>query len=275
MIQNKHVAFISAALSVLMWSKSLLGIAPGVHLQFNIGRRVIPIKGVFIAEEELEVTERFGGTGVLWKSTGLYGLTKHIGFRLFIPVFLKRRVGSAVSRGLSDISLEAIFIRFFKPYNATLLSAGFFAPTGDSTVTPALGTGNYNLLLTAQWIHSSPDWYWSFLLRPIVSFKRKGVNAGSVLNFEYLFGPKFTLKHANLPMAVLLEMDGAWRKPARVNGVIVPNTGGTVVIVGPLVSVRTRRMILQGRVQFPILQRFSGLQPKVNYLAALTMQYYF
>lgn len=252
-----------------------MSIAPGVHLQFNIGRQVIPIKGMVIAEEELEVTERFGGTGVLWKSTGLYGLTNHIGFRLFIPVFLKRRVGSNVSRGLSDISFETIFIRFFKPYNATLGSIGFFAPTGDSTVTPALGTGNYNLLLTAQWIHSSPHWYWSFLLRPVISFKRKGVYAGSVLNFEYLFGPKFTLEHAKLPMAILLEMDGFWRKPTKVNGVIVPNTGGTVVIVGPLVSVRTGRMILQGRVQFPILQRFSGLQPKVNYLAALTMQYYF
>lgn len=249
-------------------------LAPAVHLQFNIGRRVVPIKGALIVEEELETTVREDATGILWKTTALYGLTNHIGLRLFIPVFLKRKLYDNVARGLSDISLEMLFLRFIHPYNVTLASVGFFAPTGSSKSTPQLGTHNVNLIFTAQWIHSSPHWYCSFLMRPIVAIERKDVYSGSILNFQYLFGPKFSLDD-NTPLALLIEVDGAYRKAVTYKDIRVPNTGGTVIIAGPFISARVGRAIVQGRVQLPILQRYSGNQPNFKYLAAATVQYLF
>lgn len=264
---------------ILIFSISQTGflkaLAPAVHLNFNIGRRVVPIKGALIVEEELETTVRENGTSLLWKNIALYGLSQHTGLRFFVPVFLKRKFGENTSRGLSDISLEAIYFRFLQPYNVTLFSFGFAAPTGSIKPRPPLGSGNFNLIFTWQWIHSSPHWYCSFLLRPIGAIKRHGRNAGSLLNFEYLFGPKFTLPNSQIPLAALLIMDGVYRKPLKIDGVKVPNTGGTVVILGPLVSARTGRLIMQGRIQFPILERYRGSQAKLNYVAAATVQYYF
>ncbi|MGE0009237.1 MAG: hypothetical protein AB7F19_01740 [Candidatus Babeliales bacterium] len=271
----KHFLYLSFLISTLLSIIPINGRAPAVHLNFNIGRRVVPIKGAVIVEEELETTVRDDGSGILWRNTALYGISEHLGLRLFIPVFLKRKVGNDIARGLSDISLEALLIKFLQPYNAGILGLGFFAPTGSIKSRPNLGTGNYNLIFTAQWIHSSPHWYCSFFLRPVGAIKRHGRYAGSILNFEYLFGPKFILGNSKLPLATLLILDGAYRKPAKINGLTVPNTGGTVVILGPFISVRTGRMIVQGRVQFPILQRYRGTQEKLNYIAAATVQYYF
>lgn len=276
MMQSKKLIFIEViTMSILTWSALVHAAAPGVHLGYNVGRQKVTTKGVLILEQELETIQRDRGTSVIWETALAYGITRWLGARIFIPVFLKRKLDGFVARGVSDISLEAIFLKFLKPYNVLVGTVGVFFPTGSIDTQPRLGTGNYNIIMTADWLHSSPHWYCGFILRPIISIKRKERKPGSILNFQYLFGPKFELCNSKLPMALIWELDGVFRKQSKFNGIKDNNTGGTLIVTGPLISYKKGTSIIQARFLFPIVQNFRGQQPKIDFISGLNMQFYF
>ncbi len=271
----------------MMYKKYVLAFFVMILTGYSYGRDPNPMDGKFNIGQDTITSYQWGIYGIdnsyLVKDDGTtitllhnfgYGLTRYTGFELVLPFFLHQKSDGRISRGLSD--MQALFQ--WHPYRTDdqllVLKAGMQFPTGDTNANPPLGLGSFIPLFEFDALHSSEKWFASFILTAGIATTRKHKNPGTFIDYEITLGPKWPLGTPDqAEWLTFIEMNGLYNFPRTFNGMRVPNTGGFLLIVGPVISYDTNRCQYFARLQMPIADHRFGNQPKTKLFATLIFQW--
>ncbi len=194
---------------------------------------------------------------------------------------LETNAGSMRSSGLGDTKLFAKYvvhqidkrqetIRFVLKSSVTL-------PTGDEDAKPALGDGttDYSFGVVAGWIKPRV----SFTTEGVYSLNtsRRGLNYGDSFAYNFALGyrlsPAVYERYPSPQVNVYLELNGLTTKRNELNGVNLESTGGTTLLLSPGIQyIGGRKWLVEGSIQFPIVENLNGSQLETDLIASLGLR---
>jgi len=194
---------------------------------------------------------------------------------------LDTNAGSMSSSGYGDTKLFAKYvvhqidkrqetIRFVLKSSVTL-------PTGDEDAKPALGDGttDYSFGVVAGWIKPRV----SLTTEAVYSLNtsRRGINNGDSFAYNFALGyrlsPRVYERYPSPQVNVYLELNGLTTKHNELNGLNLENTGGTTLLLSPGIQyIGGRKWLVEGSIQFPIVDNLNGSQLETDIIASLGLR---
>ena len=191
---------------------------------------------------------------------------------------LDTNAGSMRSSGLGDTKLFAKYvvhqidkrqetIRFVVKSSVTL-------PTGDEDAKPALGDGttDYSFGVVAGWIKPRV----SLTTEGVYSLNtsRRGTNYGDSFSYNvalgYRLSPAIYERYPSPQLNAYLELNGITTKRNELKGLGIENTGGTTLLLSPgMQYIGGRRWLIEGSIQFPIVDNLIGSQLETDIIVSL------
>ena len=191
---------------------------------------------------------------------------------------LDTKAGSMRSSGLGDTELFAKYvvhqidkrqetIRFVLKSSVTL-------PTGDEDANPALGDGttDYSFGVVAGWIKPRV----SLTTEGVYSLNtsRRGTNYGDSFSYNvalgYRLSPRVYERYPSPQLNVYLELNGISTMRDELKGLKLENSGGTTLLLSPGVQyIGGRRWLVEGSLQFPIVENLNGSQLETDIIVSL------
>ncbi len=272
-VMIKQLLFIH--LIILLSSFDIQGRDPSpMNGQFNIGQDTITSYQYGIYSIDNSYLSKADGTTITLDHNLAYGISRHSGCELNIPFFLYQKSNGRISKGLSD--MQALFQ--WHPYRTDehllALKAGIQFPTGDTTANPPLGLGSFMPIFNFDAFHASENWFASFIISATIGTTRKHRNPGTFIEYSVTFGRRYQLGTPDeAEWLFFWELDGLYSSSAKFQGKQVANTGGHLILLGPIVSYDTDRDQYLLRIQVPIADRRFGIQPKTKFFATLIYQH--
>jgi len=148
---------------------------------------------------------------------------------------------------------------------------GMKMPTGEDSardnqgVLPAsiqLGSGSWDafggVILTWQTLHYQFDTQFSYRNNNAANGFKSGNSAQADLSYQYRLLPKELLTGIPDYLYAVVETNILYKDHNTVNGVDEPNSGGMLVYLSPGLQYVTRRWIVEGLVQIPVIQNLHG-----------------
>lgn len=285
---------------VLVWISQAIG-AP---ITFNTALPVA--KGEFVAREQLVVnrsgddpssadrdrTEVAAVTALGYGLTGQWALFGVLPYR-DIDLDLTS-TGQRVTRsnnGFGDLSLFARYTAYQhdQPGRTVRVApfAGVKAPTGKDDARDSLGilpasvqvgSGSWDyfggVVLTYQTLQYQFDGQLSYR----VNNEAKGFEAGDVARLDGSYQHRLWRSGAQgVPdyLYGVIEVNLIHQDRNRLNGSEDPNSGGTQVFLTPGIQYVTKRWILEGAVQVPIVQNLNGTALENDYIVRAGVRFNF
>ncbi len=213
-----------------------------------------------------------------------YNVTTRLLVGGVFPYFNKEldtNTGSMSSSGFGDTKLFAKYvvhqidrkqetIRFVVKSSVTL-------PTGDEDAEPALGDGttDYSFGVVAGWIKPRV----SLTTEGVYSLNtsRSGMNYGDSFAYNialgYRLSPAVYERYPSPQVNVYLELNGITTKRDVLNSQSDKDTGGTTLLLSPGIQyVGGRKWLVEGSIQFPIVENLNGSQLETDIIASLGMR---
>lgn len=232
----------------------------------NLGLDLIPRKKTFAYLNSILYDEFQGIADDAILTTQIaYGFTDFFGIQIFIPVFLRNFSDGQNTKGLGDILLDLQWRFVYNPHYVLLFETALSCPTGSTEKQPVLGTGNYMPFFGLSSLYSG-DWLVDCEIDIITPIKRNNRKAGNQVVWEMIFGRRIKFKKdsdSNFYFALLV--DGFYNGQNRINGVIDENSGGTLIILGPLMEWWRNNMRIQAGFEVPVVQNLFGNQIKFDF----------
>ncbi|WP_037374378.1 transporter [Sedimenticola selenatireducens] len=296
----------SATLAVLLiGTGGWIDRARGAPITFNTALPVA--KGEFIAREQVVVNQSgddpsgldrdrrsqaavtvlgYGATGRL----ALFGVLPYFDNELDVVVGGRRVTRSA--SGFGDLTLFGRYTLVQRDWPGRNFRvapfAGVKAPTGDDDERDALGplppsvqlgSGSWDPLVGVVATYQTLDYQVDTQLSYQANNKANSFEAGDVArldgSMQYRLWPQ-TLT-TGLPdfLYGVIEANLVHQGKDRINGSTDPNSGGTRLFLTPGIQYVSKRWIVEGTVQIPVLQDLNGTALENDYIARFSIRFNF
>ncbi|MEX0940101.1 MAG: hypothetical protein WDZ41_01980 [Candidatus Babeliales bacterium] len=201
----------------------------------------------------------------------LYGIRDDLSIFLSIPA-AKFKENNQQTFGLEDMFIQAEYAYYNKDTStygnqATAIGALFF-PTGISDKNPSTGYGSVSFFLGGTYSHLAIDWYYFFSPGVFLTTKRKGIKFGNQFFYQAGIGKNIAYRSKKWLLTWMVEFNGMYSQPDKINNSKDPNSGGNIVYIGPSLFFSTQRLILQVGIGVPITQHLFGNQNKNHFIVA-------
>lgn len=242
-----------------------------VNGRFGIGHRIFTRKNELQVQELLLHTQFDKGSFTALENTLAYGLTRTFGVEFSMAwIFQNNQKGKRTS-GLGDISLEAQWHFYTQKENLGNATVGIQFPTGNTSQEPFLGLGTYGWIFELEGVHSSDYWYALSSCRIRINQRRNNKALGPRFLYELTAGPKLHLKNG-AQLHLLYDLDLLYDAKTKKFGKTLFDSGGRLVLLGPLISYKKGNLIIEGSLQLPIAQQISDFDPKVEWVSIFTVE---
>lgn len=234
---------------------------PGPLLGF--GQNIID-KGDFLFYNYVDALLGDHKTFVEVEPALLYGLQDNLSVYFEVPVAATLKWGDFRSSGLEDM-----FVQFeYAPYShnsqkankqITTLAALYF-PTGSIRKFPITGADSPSVFLGFTANYLATDWYCYLSSGGIITTEHNNTRAGSQFLYQAGFGRNIAYKSEQWTFMWMVEMSGNYTQKRKIDGIVNPNTGGNVILLGPSLWFSTPRFIMQAGVAGVPYQHLFGTQ---------------
>lgn len=208
-----------------------------------------------------------------------YGLTGDWAAGLELP-YVRIVEGGGHSSGAGDIGLFTKY-RFrrhdslgVQESSAVLLNV--ITDSGGDDSDPPTGTGTTDAVLGVTYGYESLEWFrWAGL-----RYRRNGENdarlrRGDRVSLDLTGGWRPEPPQYREPDTVwLLELNGEYARRAELNGVALPDTGGTEVFLSPGVFWTLRNFAVKAGVQVPVYDNLNGVQEETDYRMRVELEWH-
>jgi len=194
----------------------------------------------------------------------LYGLRDDLSLYLEVPIAPTLRLGDRHSSGLEDILVQLEYAPY--SHNSQMANkqittvTSIYLPTGSIRKFPITGadTPSFFLGLTANYL--ATDWYCYVSPGGIITTEYKNTKAGSQFLYQAGFGRNIAYKTDRWILTWIVEMSGNYTQKRKIDGLVNPNTGGNVILLGPSLWFSTPRFLMQAGVAGVPYQNLFGTQ---------------
>lgn len=233
--------------------------------------------GKIQVEQEIEYIKSKENYSLLYELDISYGFNDKLGIQVTIPVFIKRKVGPFTSNGLSNIFVELEWTFFERESNLALFMFGVALPSGSKDKIPPIESGSVGAIFEFNAIHADDRWYAQTDWGAIINSQRKhDTKIGNLYFYNLLGGPRFKINPCSLSTYFfLLTLSGFYSERNKFRGIVLDESGSSLVLLGPLVSWTRKNLLAQALLQFPIGQHVFGSRPKVDLRAGFSFQFTF
>lgn len=231
----------------------------------RLGGRPLPHQGQFEAGTLFECIKAQQDLEVFEDTAIAYGFTERIWSTLWIPFFLENNIEGERSRGISDIFWGGAYTYFLDEPNRAHGQVAIKFPTGNPNKHPATGTGTYDIFLQHTTIHSSENWFASADIEGFIRLKNKKYKPGNTFDTELIFGHAFHPAR-NWTIYTSGDIFMIYNQGNDTGTLIDADSGGTVIFLGPLISVFYKSIFFEFIFQVPIGQNLFGNQPRIDFL---------
>lgn len=211
---------------------------------------------------------------MLYQTDITYSFQSNLALELFVPIYLKNKFESFVSRGVGDSLVNVQWVPWKNDIQTFVIIGGVKFPTGDTHKVPVTGTGNYAFNLTFASYHASDAWDISFLLNTLANLPRKGYLVGNAYNYQFSLA-KQIIFNDKIRITLGGQLFGIYLQPDRFLGDTISNTGGHVLYLGPVVTFQYKDLQLQILHQGVVSQYLFGTQHKNQYTTLFACTYNF
>lgn len=285
----------------LLWS-SHTAAAP---ITFNTALPVA--KGEFVVHEQLIVNQSGtdpGGTGrdrsevaavtaLGYGLTGKWALFGVLPYRdINLEITPEGERASRSSSGFGDLSLFARYTAYQnnqpgRTFRVTPF-AGIEAPTGSDNARDALGklpanvqtgSGSWDYFGGVVITHQTLQYQFDSQLSYRVKTEANGFEAGDVArldgSLQYRLYPQQLGGGTPAFLYAVAEVNLIYQDKHRISGVADANSGGTRLFLTPGMQYVTKRWILEGAVQLPVLQDLNGTGLENDYIVRAGVRFNF
>ncbi len=189
--------------------------------------------------------------------------------------------GSVSSSGFGDTKLFAKYVvhQIDKRQETIrfVLKSSLTLPTGDEDAEPALGDGttDYSFGVVAGWIKPRV----SLTTEAVYSLNtsRRGMNFGDSFAYNFALGyrlsPNVYERYPSPQVNVYMELNGIITKRDVLNSQSDKDTGGTTLLLSPGIQyIGGRKWLVEGSIQFPIVDNLNGSQLETDIIASLGLR---
>lgn len=246
--------------------------------QLERGPAVVAQKGLLQFEQISDLLKGNGITDFSWRLEISYGISEKLGFRAIIPSILKLKDEELNTKSFGDIFI--LFDWYFfrtKEVIASFIS-GLKLPTASKQITAIFSSQSLDLPLEFQMIYNVENWYAESDFFALIKLKaRKKIKFGDVYTFAYALGPKYNFLNPRYFETFYLvgRMSGLHVRSRFVEGVPDDNSGGTLFLLGPDITLANNHLVLRGLFQLPILNRPFGVQNVADFRALFSIKVLF
>jgi len=91
------------------------------------------------------------------------------------------------------------------------------------------------------------------------------VNPGNVLHLDAAYGIRpWKLEYKQPDLVLLIEFLGEFRQSSTLNGIKIPETGGSLYSLAPGFLFSIRNIMFKGGIKFPVIDRLNGQQERTD-----------
>ena len=196
---------------------------------------------------------------------------------VILPLMRIRRTEIAKQRISSGIGDVRLFVKYmllqWDRHQETLrlaAKATVKLATGATDAVPALGSGSTDFLVStvAGWIKKRVGLYAEGIYQFSGEFGQLayGDMMAANLALGYRLLPAIYRRYPTPQLNGFVEINATFTKRSRMNGAVIHNTGGTLVLISPgLQYVGGRRWLVEASWQWPIIHHPKGLQPVMSW----------
>ncbi len=216
----------------------------------------------------------------------VYGATRNLTLFGIVPYVDKTLDSGGLERGDSGLG-DAIFLTRYTVLSIDRLGAtrrlapfvGLKVPTGDDDDRDSLGplpqplqlgSGSWDPIVGTIFTWQTFDWEFDSAVQYRFNTKANDFEFGDQarldLSFQYRLWPREL--GAGVPAFVygVLESNLIYAGKNEVGGISKPDSGGTTWFLAPGLQFVTKRVILEGAVQIPVVQDLNGLAVKNDFI---------
>lgn len=283
LLLNSVVLFASREESPIKLGNTSVRTAAQPSPLFSIGQNIVDKHDIVLYQSPL-YTHAADASLLNYQMSFLYGFTDT--FSVYIsptPVKYKNVVDlrTYCSHGIADLPVQFEYAYWTKQFSTGSLQATaiatLFLPTGSIKKLPFTGYGSPSFYLGGTLSYTGTDWYSFVDLIGWLTTKNKCKEKFANTLF-YEAGIGYNLKYLNeAVLMAMLEFNGLWYgcnkgfTPFQRNFV----NQGILIYLGPVLYYANNRVITGVGVQFPIVQKLTGLHSDVKYRFALELAFIF
>lgn len=244
---------------------------------FGFGQAIIKKGDCYLVETYEHGLGIFNSDKTLF-TTLLYGIHDNFSLHVTVPVSFQTKRKNNKSSGLQDIILQGEFAFFSQQketydVQATIVGA-FTLPTGSTSKTPPLGYGSPAFFLGSTVNYLSIYWYTFASLGIVLPTNDNCIKPGNVLLYEFGLGHNLAYKADAWILAGLFEFNGIFTQQNKIGNRHLSNTGSNVIYIGPNLFFSFKNVILQGGIQWPVVQRCTRTD-FMHHRASVQVAFYF
>lgn len=212
----------------------------------------------------------------------LFGISNSLSFFILFPVPAIYEQEQVKVSGFGDIIMQAEYAFYNRSDYHSLTQAtavaSLFLPSGVFDATqidilshhaPFIGLGSTGFFVGGTWSRTTYDWYTFISGGSLLTTAHNENKIGRSLFYQAGIGRNLTYYDDKILMA-MLEFDGISFKRDRLQGVINPDSGGTIMYLGPSFYLATTNTIFQMGFQIPCYQKLNGTQAKNSFLISIS-----
>jgi hypothetical protein len=208
-----------------------------------------------------------------------HGITDQFTFTFAQPFAVDNQDHQNHSSGIGDsiLQLEYAFYatstRRFTDQATIVTSVSF--PTGSTHQQPPTGFGSPTFFVGATFDRTYTDWFLFTSYGGLLTTQANNTQFGDQFLYQAGIGRNIVDIGTRWIFAWLVEADGEYDWPDKINGQTDPNSGGNTIFITPSLWVSSKHLIVQAGVGFPVVQHLFGDQSKSNYLLAMNLSWLF
>ncbi len=211
----------------------------------------------------------------------LVGLSNYASVFFLIPVPVINRENGLKTTGFGDMILQGEYAFYTKSTLESAIQAtaivtvylpsGILEPikSGFSQHAPFTGFGATAFFLGGTWSRTTTDWYSFISGGTLVTTSHSDNKVGNSVSYQAGIGKNLGYR-ADKVLAGMIEFTGVTFKRDKLMGHIDPDSGGTVMYLGPSFYMATPKTIFQMGFQIPFYQKLNGLQAKNSFQISIS-----
>jgi len=238
---------------------------------FSFGQNILD-KGI---TELFGYVDQFKGSHYNFKSVTpllLYGITDRLSLLVGLPMAAQFKFEGSRAHGPQDFRLQlecAVYVtETSTSMNEVTCVANIGVPTGSSTTNPPLGFGSPSFFLGFTASHTGPQWWYFISSGVLLPTSHKKSKHGNQFLYQGGLGRNIAYSPDKWVLNGLIELNGIYTQHSKLSGLIVCNSGGNSLFLGPSLWLSTQRVIMQIGISAVIFQHLFGIQPKDSYVLA-------
>lgn len=248
---------------------------------FSLGQNIVDKGDVLGYVNPIYLSGKNGKRFLYNEIYTLVGITNYLSVFFLLPVPVINRENGLKTTGFGDMILQTEYAFYNKStFDAAIqataigtiyLPTGILEPvrSGFSQHAPFTGFGSTAFFLGGTLSRTTIDWYTFISGGGLITTTHADNKVGNSVAYQAGIGKN--LGHYNDKIIIaILEFDGVTFKKDKLAGHIDPDSGGTIMYLGPSLYLATRNSIFQMGFQVPVYQKLNGVQAKNSFQISIS-----